>query len=471
MAIKGVALTVVYYAWDAANNTFLTGDVANHTMRVVTDGTATAADNAPAEVENGAYKLLVSAAEMGGDFITVEGSSSTADIEIIPVSVATEQGVLATVAKTGADSDTLETLSGQVDGASTHTAANVWTAGTRTLTSYGTLVADVAAAVWEIATSGLTTVGSIGKLLVDNINATISSRAPEAGGNVAAILADTGTDGVAVADKTGYSLSVAGIQAIWDKATSALTTVGSIGKLLVDNVNATISSRSSHTAANVWAAGTRTLTSYGTLVADTAAAVWEIATASLTTVGTIGKLLVDNINATISSRGTADPGDQMDLQDAPNPTAITAIQADLAVEATLEAIQGAGWSDETLVAVKAVLDIAAGDVVNIDGEAMRGTDSAALASAWTAARAGYQDELAAANLPADIARILGLTQENFYLDTVVADGNGRMTSARMRTYSVAGSVGTAGDVLATYTVTATYTGSETAPTTYKVVKA
>lgn len=44
-------------------------------------------------------------------------------------------------------------------------------------------------------------------------------------------------------DKSGYSLSAAGIQAIWDALTSALTTAGSIGKLLVDNINATISSR------------------------------------------------------------------------------------------------------------------------------------------------------------------------------------------------------------------------------------
>lgn len=61
-------------------------------------------------------------------------------------------------------------------------------------------------------------------------------------------------------DKTGYSLSAAGIQAIWDALTSALTTTGSIGKLLVDNINATISSRSSHSAADVWAVATRILT-------------------------------------------------------------------------------------------------------------------------------------------------------------------------------------------------------------------
>lgn len=55
-------------------------------------------------------------------------------------------------------------------------------------------------------------------------------------GVVDAILEDTGTDGVVVAaaSKTGYSLSAAGVQAIWDALTSALTTVGSIGKAIVD---------------------------------------------------------------------------------------------------------------------------------------------------------------------------------------------------------------------------------------------
>lgn len=42
------------------------------------------------------------------------------------------------------------------------------------------------------------------------------------------------TPSVTVSDKTGFSLSVAGIQAIWDALTSALTTVGSIGKKLAD---------------------------------------------------------------------------------------------------------------------------------------------------------------------------------------------------------------------------------------------
>uniref|UniRef100_A0A6M3KA82 Uncharacterized protein n=1 Tax=viral metagenome TaxID=1070528 RepID=A0A6M3KA82_9ZZZZ len=72
-------------------------------------------------------------------------------------------------------------------------------------------------------------------------------------------------------------------------------------------------------------------------------------------------------------------------------------------------------------------------------------------------------------LDALIKKALGLSQENFYIDQTVFDANGNMTSCRIRTYSVAGSVGTVNDVLATYTVTATYSGSEMS--SYKVVAA
>ncbi len=64
-----------------------------------------------------------------------------------------------------------------------------------------------------------------------------------------------------------------------------------------------------------------------------------------------------------------------------------------------------------------ILDIIAADVVNLDGAAMRGTDNAALAATaltdvtWTDVRAGYLDELAAANIPADVDAILADTNE------------------------------------------------------------
>jgi antitoxin component HigA of HigAB toxin-antitoxin module len=44
-------------------------------------------------------------------------------------------------------------------------------------------------------------------------------------------------------DKAGYSLSSAGVQAIWDALTSALTTAGSIGKRIADNLDVVLSTR------------------------------------------------------------------------------------------------------------------------------------------------------------------------------------------------------------------------------------
>ena len=115
---------------------------------------------------------------------------------------------------------------------------------------------------------------------------------------------DTTSGKVDVNDKTGFRLSATGVDDIWDEVQSGHTTsgtfgkyldsavsgvstgglsasdiataiftdltsgsdfatVGSIGKLLKDNINATISSRSTLDAAGVWAAGTRTLTALG----------------------------------------------------------------------------------------------------------------------------------------------------------------------------------------------------------------
>lgn len=64
-------------------------------------------------------------------------------------------------------------------------------------------------------------------------------------------------------------------------------------------------------------------------------------------------------------------------------------------------------------------------------------------------------------------RILGLTQENTSIDTTVYAGD-NLTSARLRTYSDAASVGTDLNVLATYAIAATYTGA--GMQTYSMVK-
>ena len=88
------------------------------------------------------------------------------------------------------------------------------------------------------------------------------------------------------------------------------------------------------------------------------------------------------------------------------------LATDGALEATLTTIKGVSWSAETL---KAIYDL----IASIPTTAMRGTDGAALASAWTpalatalaaytAARGVYLDELAAANLPSDVDAIFNI---------------------------------------------------------------
>lgn len=83
--------------------------------------------------------------------------------------------------------------------------------------------------------------------------------------NVDLVLDDTGLSGVVVASasKTGYTLSSAGVQAIWEYSSRMLTTFGSLA---------------ADVAAAVWAVSTRTLSSFGNLITD----IWANSARTLT---------------------------------------------------------------------------------------------------------------------------------------------------------------------------------------------
>ncbi len=258
---------------------------------------------------------------------------------------------------------------------SSHRVAEV--ALTDTLTTYtgNTVQTGDSFARIGAAGAGLT---ALGDARLADLDATVSSRSTYAGGAVASVTAavTVGTNN----DKTGYGLSAAAVQAIWDALTSALTTVGSIGKLLATNIDALISSRTkpadtqaavttvtnltnapgagdftatmktslnaatpavtvtdktgfaltsaydpAKTAAQagdamaltsgerttltgvIWAAASRTLTSFGTLAADAAAAVWGSVTRTLSAFGftvttDVSSTVTTNLDATVSSR-------------------------------------------------------------------------------------------------------------------------------------------------------------------------
>ncbi len=171
-----------------------------------------------------------------------------------------DNGTSATFDRT---TDSLEALAGASAPSAAAIADAVWEeaiadhSGTAGSTAAALAAAGSAGDPWATALPGLYASGSAGKIVGDNLNATVSSRLASASISLSGGAVTVGTNN----DKTGYALSAAGVQAIWDALTSALTTVNSIGKRLADDINATISSRSSHTAADVWAAATRTLTS------------------------------------------------------------------------------------------------------------------------------------------------------------------------------------------------------------------
>jgi hypothetical protein len=229
MPLKGVALTLQYVAWDTTNNVGKTGDSANHTLKIIKDGTAATPTNSPAEVDStncpGVYKLALTAAEMGYNVITLAGKSSTSGIVIIPVTVTTEGG----------------NLDAAVSSRAPESGGNIAAVKAKT----DNLPASPAA------------IGSA--MTLTSAYDAAKNAAPESGGNVAAIKAKTDNLPASPA-ATGDIPSAATIAAsVWGSATRTLTSFGSL-------------------VADIWAYATRTLSSFGTLAAD----VWSVATRSLT---------------------------------------------------------------------------------------------------------------------------------------------------------------------------------------------
>jgi len=119
------------------------------------------------------------------------------------------------------------------------------------------------------------------------------------------------------------------------------------------------------------------------------------------------------------------------------------------------------------------------DVVSTGGSLLQSGDLANIADAVLDEQMGGHNDAGSlavflTTMASDITtlqtfmeRTLGLSQENQAIDQMVYT-NGRLTSSRIRIYSSAGSVGTDNDVIATYTMSATYSGENLE--TYSVVK-
>lgn len=241
---------------------------------VLLTDTATNVTNDVGITQTGADKVWASAARTLTSFGTL-----AADVWASATRTLTAFAFSVTVG-TNNDKTDYGLASNAVDAAQfTQAAADkVWASAARTLTSFGTLVADVTTAVWANAARTLTSFGT----LVADIETAVWS----AGARTLTAFGFSVTVG-ANSDKTGYRLSGIGVDDVWDEAIAGHLTAGSTGeslssagsagdpwatslpgaygagtagKIVGDNINATISSRSTLTAADVWTYVTRTLT-------------------------------------------------------------------------------------------------------------------------------------------------------------------------------------------------------------------
>lgn len=142
---------------------------------------------------------------------------------------------------------------------------------------------------WATSLPGAYASGTAGNIVGNNLNATVSSRLPTASITLAAGAVTVGTNN----DKTGYALTAA-----YDPAKTASQ---------VGDAMALTSGERSTLAGIIWANATRTLTSFGTLVADAATAVWAAGSRTLSAFGftvatDVSSTVTTNLDATVSSR-------------------------------------------------------------------------------------------------------------------------------------------------------------------------
>ena len=234
-------------------------DLAADVAAVKTDTAAILIDTADMQP-----KIGTPAADLSADVAAVKAQTAaietdTQDIQgRLPAALVTGRMASDAVAISGstAAADAVEANIANLDAAvttrSSHSAADVWAAGSRTLTSFGTLAADVTTAVWAAGARTLTSFGTlvadtatavwaaVARTLtagtkdaeIDAILADTADMQPKLGtpaadlaadvaavkSDTAAILLDTGTDGVVVAaaSKTDYALSTDGNNAAAD---------------------------------------------------------------------------------------------------------------------------------------------------------------------------------------------------------------------------------------------------------------
>jgi hypothetical protein len=322
------------------------------------------------------------------------------------------------------------------------------------MTLTGAADAAIATAVWSEALPGAFGAGEAGKLAGDSLDAAISSRATQAdilsdatpfpGASIDAAISSRSSHSAADVDTTLSGSHGAGswegataaavTAAVWGEALPGAFGVGEAGRLVGDNLDAAVSTRSSHSAADVdtTLSGSHGAGSWeGATAAAVTAAVWGEALPGAFGAGEAGQIVGDNLNATISSR--AAPGDAMALtagaeSDVVDAVWDEAIAGHLGAGSTGKALQDAGATADPGAIADAVWD-----------EPIAGHQSAG--TMGRAANAiSVESTVGAAPAPTSTEFATGLTQANGYWNgatVVVVYATGEAVPRRVTNFTQA----------------------------------
>lgn len=215
---------------------------------------------------------------------------------------------------------------------------------------------EVAAAVWDRQTSDLTVTGSVGKRVVDNLDTTVSSRStfnPSSQSvTVGSMNANTITSS-AIEDGAITANKIANAAITASKFASGAIDATAIAS---DAIQASKIQNGAITSAKFATDAITDTVLASSAATEVSAAVWDRLTANITTPNSIGKRVVDNLDATVSSRSTFNPGSQSVTVGAMNANTITstAIQdgAIIASKIASDAIQASKIQDGAITAAK-----------------------------------------------------------------------------------------------------------------------
>lgn len=330
---NGSGQKFIVFAFDSTTNKPKTGDAANITAFVSKDFAAPAAliDTSATEMDAtkapGYYLFDAAQAETNADVLLVSGTSTTTNIVVIgaPAAIFTfpTTGILAPAT---AGRTLVVDASGLADanavklgptGAGTPLTARDIGLSVLLSAGAGTGQLDFAAGIVKsnlIQILGTTLTETAGQLAA-GIKQFFNIGSPSSTMNL--ITAVTTTANLTTNnDKTGYGLSAAAVQAIWDELTSLTTTVGSIGKRLADFITGDAYARlgapaGASTSADIAAVFSRLGAPAGASHAADVAAV-KVDTAGITTtlgvagagLTALGDTRIANLDATVTSRAT-----------------------------------------------------------------------------------------------------------------------------------------------------------------------